>query len=143
MNLVLGQSEQVCLWIAQRVPYFTPDPRMAAIGVARDKLIAGVAYHSYQPEVGDIQVTLAADHPSWAQPGVVARLMEFPFVQLECRRASAFVARKNKRSRRWIEGVGFKMEGKVRRGLPDDDLIGYGLLREEAERFLKRLSNGR
>ena len=60
----------------------------------------------------------------------------YPFVQLDCQRATVIVRKKNKRSRKFVEWLGFRQEGCCRRGFKDDDAIIYGLLREEC-RWIK------
>ena len=81
----------------------------------------------------DISITFAADNPRWCTRGNLATGLGYPFRKYpELQRISCTAAKKNKRSRRLIEKVGFEYEGNKRRGtMNGDDLICYGLLREK------------
>ena len=63
-----------------------------------------------------------------------------PFDQWGCNRITAVVDKHFTHSRRLVEGVGFKLEGVVRKVLPGDwkypsgrDAVIYGLLRQDFE----------
>ena len=113
-----------------------------AIGVIRqERLIGGVVYHNYQSHYKSIQVSFAFDSPLWATPTVLRAVCRYPFDQLGVVRVTSLAAKKNKRSRRMIESVGFKLEGVARKGFGDDDCCIYGLFRHEC-RWLKDKKNG-
>jgi len=59
----------------------------------------------------------------------------YPFVQLGCRRVTGYVPAQNLEAQRFDEHLGFRREGLMRHAMEDDDVIVYGLLREEARRF--------
>lgn len=145
MKLVCAFSGDVATWVLERVPHINEFRDYAAIGVVNDfgVLIAGAVYHQYHPDVGDIQVAFAADDPRWAQKGTIAGILAFPFRQLGCVRITALTGESNKRTRRFVEGIGFKLEGVVRKGLRTEDMCIYGLLEEEAEKWLRRIPNGK
>lgn len=127
LDLIYGRDAEIVAWLNARTPGL---PEGTAIGVARDGiLIAGIAYTRFTGAA--VEMAIAADRPSWASPRVLAALFAYPFVQLGCRRVTAITARRNKRCRRLLEGVGFVLEGKARHALPDDDAMIYGMLRRE------------
>jgi RimJ/RimL family protein N-acetyltransferase len=135
-SVLFGADEIVLPLVKSRLPIeFGP---CVALGVVRrGALIGGVVYHGYRPDDGDINVSAAFDRPDWAYPQTLRTLFAYPFVQLGCERITAVVARKNKRSRKLIEGLGFKLEGVARRAFGrKDDAILYGLLRRDC-RFLR------
>lgn len=105
----------------------------AAIGVLNDRqnLVAGVVFHNYDPYVHSIEVSCAATSKVWAETDIVRAILRYPFVQLGCQRCTAVTPRKATSPRRFLESLGFKREGSVRRGFGDDNAIVYGLLREE------------
>ena len=114
-----------------------------AIGVIREnRLAGGVVYHDHQPNFRSIMVSFAFDTPKWATPSVLGSVCAYPFIQLDCNRVTALVARKNKRSRKMVEGIGFKQEGCARRAFLSDDAIIYGLLRRECRWIEERKDNG-
>ncbi len=103
-----------------------------AIGFAKDgELVGGVVYYYFTGL--DIEAT-AAGLPGWLTPAHVKQIFDYPFIQLGCRRLTATVARRNKKSRRFVERLGFKLEGVRRKALKNgQDEMSYGLLKEECK----------
>jgi len=58
-------------------------------------------------------------------------LFYYPFLQLGCERITVLIDDNNLKSRRLVEHVGWKLEGRLRRARPGGDVLLYGLLREE------------
>lgn len=144
-KLVLGHDAEVAAWVASRLYYVGQDgfgPNRAVGLALNDELIGGVVYHDYRPSCKDIQMSIAATTARWATPGTVRWLLAFPFFQYGCQRVTALVPRKNKRSRRFNEGIGFKLEGVVRRGFGNDDCMIYGMLKTEAKKWFKESEIG-
>jgi RimJ/RimL family protein N-acetyltransferase len=132
MPLVVGSA--VVEWVGA----MTGHPRTdAAIGIGyeRDgKIVQGVIFTDYTGP--SIQIHIACAEGSAFFPTFVAAVMDYPFVQLGCRRVTAFVAAKNLKSRILAEHFGGFLEGVMRDALDDDDLIVYGLLRRDAQQWL-------
>jgi RimJ/RimL family protein N-acetyltransferase len=140
-SILIGADEMVSAMVAARIPHVSFD-RYTALGVVRrGALIGGAVYHNY---VGhDIQVSIAFDSPGWALPGTLRALFDYPFNQLGCRRMTAMVGRRNKRSRKICEGLGFKLEGVHLKGLDgEQDVFSYGLLKEHC-RWIKEREHGK
>ncbi len=139
-SILIGADEMVAAMVAARVPNLSLDKYTALGVVRRDKLVGGVVYHNY---IGhDVQVSIAFDSPGWALPGTLRALFDYPFNQLGCRRMTAVVGRKNKRSRKICEGLGFKLEGVHLKGLDGhQDAMSYGMLKENC-RWIKERNNG-
>ena len=144
--LVLGHDAQVAQFVQQRVhtPWENGFGQCTAIGIIRfKKLVGGVVYNNYHPDIGDITVTFAFDDPRWASPAVMRSVCAYPFIQLGCNRVTAIVDRKNKRSRAFIEkAIGFKLEGCIRKGFGKTDAMIYGLLRHECRWLEDHKKNG-
>ena len=140
--LVYGADEIVAEFVRRRIKNceagaFGQYPLFKCIGVIRnEQLIGGVVYHNYQKSVPSVTVSFAFDTPRWATPTVLKAVCRYPFNQLGVIRVQSMVAKKNKRSRRMTEGIGFKLEGVARKGFGYDDCCIYGLLRHEC-RFLE------
>ena len=138
--LVFGHDKEIAEFVQQRVhtPWENGFGQCTTIGIIRfRRLLGGVVYNNYHPDIGDITVTFAFDDPRWATPSIMRSVCAYPFDQLKCQRVTAIVNRKNKRSRLFIEkGIGFKLEGCIRKGFGKDDAMIYGLLRHEC-RWLK------
>jgi len=140
--LVFGADAIIAEFVRQRLKN-APDSfgPCTAIGVIRsEKLAGGVVYFDYDPKIPACQVAFAFDDPRWATKHVLRSVCNYPFLQLGCLRVSAVIARKNKRSRKMVERIGFKLEGVIRKGFVTEDAMLYGLLRPEC-RFLEE-NNG-
>lgn len=142
-SVLYGADAKVCEWVGERVPVLmgrAPHNAFAALGVVRrERMAAGVVFHNYRPGI-DIEVSIAADDPSWAHPAILRRLFSYPFNQLGVIRLTCIIGRKNKRCRRFSEGLGWKLEGVVRRAYDGhQDACLYGMLRQDA-RFLEEIA---
>jgi RimJ/RimL family protein N-acetyltransferase len=140
--LVFGRDEQIAKFVQARIPNMERGFGMcAAIGVIRrNKLVGGIVYHEYRPELKTIMVSMAGEG-FWMTPSVLTSFFAYPFEQLGCNRIWLMTAKRNKRTRRFVEGIGFKLEGCMRRGFLTDDLMIYGVLAREC-RWLEKEENG-
>ena len=136
-SILFGADEEIAAYVAKKIGRRQPFEKFTALGVVRRGVpVGGIVYHNYQ-DWGCIEVSLAFDSPLWCTPQTLRGLFAYPFIGLRCVRMTAVVARRNKRSRRLVKGLGFKEEGVARRGYDGrDDAVGYGLLRGEC-RFIK------
>jgi RimJ/RimL family protein N-acetyltransferase len=97
-------------------------------------LIAVVLYNIYSG--ADIAMHIAAvQGRRWMTRDYLRAAFRYPFVQLGCRRVSGFVPATNADAIRFNEHLGFKREGLMRNALWDDDVIVYGMLREECKYY--------
>lgn len=116
------------------------------IGVLVDGVPAcGVVYselrNTRSGDPYDLRVSIAAVNKRWATKGSLEVLFAYPFKQVGVNRLTAVIAKKNKKSRSLAERLGFRLEGTLRRGLEDDDLCIYGLLKDEVQ-WLREEANG-
>lgn len=144
--IIANQDEMVARWVAGRMPIFefgsTP---YTAIGLANRSgaLIAGVVYQNYTKT--DIHMHAAAlPGRRWLSRAFLGECFRYPFEQLRCVRVTGLVPGRNAEAQRFDEHLGFIREGRVRRILPDgDDLLIYGMLREECRWLKVGLNHGR
>lgn len=80
----------------------------------------------------NIEMCFYCDDYRWAlnRKGV-HEVLTYPFKQLDCRRVTALVERKNKIARKMVKGLGFKEEGMLRKAGPKGDIFIYGLLPDD------------
>jgi len=106
------------------------------LSVGRDGSIMGAcAYQNYRGT--SIEMSVAGFGP-WLSPGNIAGFLSYPFNQLGVNRITVFTRRTNTRCIKLVEGLGFQHEGTLRGSTPDGaDLLMFGLLRDEAARWLK------
>lgn len=93
--------------------------------------VAVLVYNHYDKP--DIWMHVAAEPGRiWCTPDFLAHIFGYPFIQLDCGRVTALVARPDTRLRKLVLHLGFVEEGVLREALPTGDaLIAYGMLRRE------------
>lgn len=125
-------------WVMKRIGMrrVLHDGEFHVIGVmnSKNKLVAGVMYHDYDGK-GKISLSMAADDPSWCKKGIIAGLLHYPFVQLNCHVIVVTVGRKNKRVRKLAEGLKFRLVGIVPNWPNCEDQVIYALRREDAVKW--------
>jgi RimJ/RimL family protein N-acetyltransferase len=133
MRVECGHDEEVAQWVHRQIPHMpTGFEDMAALSVWHEGEIRGaVIYHEYRGN--DIQMSCAATSKKWLTKSVLRALFYYPFLQLKCDRVTAFVPKNNSGTRKFLESVGFKEEGNMRRGFITDDCIVYGMLKDECK----------
>lgn len=82
-------------------------------------------------------MSIAAASPRWASKEVFGTMLGFPFLQLGCARVTTWQPEGHKIAHKLVKGVGFKVEGIKRKGFGDKDTVMLGLMREEAEPWLR------
>lgn len=124
------EKQGIARWMSDRIKEPVPAIFEALAVMQDDKLVAGILYYNYFGE--SINLSLAADTPKAANKTIFKAMLGYPFKQLGCKRVNALIRKRNTRSRKLAEGLGFKLEGVLRKATPDGkDLCIYGLLDTE------------
>jgi len=99
--------------------------------VMDNELVVGVlSWFNYRWP--NIEVGFYCDNAYWGLASrEIVKAFAYPFNQLQCKRVTALVEKKNPRMRRMCALLGFQEEGKLRKAGPKGDIIVYGLLPEE------------
>ena len=134
MHTIISQPKEAIaqfVAIAQKKPAYEPWGQYTTLGlVSGHALVAGVVYNSF--EACNVCAHIGAvPGGHWLTPRFLRAMFDYPFNQMGKRRITALVARKNKRARRFVEKLGFKLEGTLSHYYERDDMIVYGLLREK------------
>ena len=112
-RLLYGHSEQVCLWVAERIKDVLYEfDKAQAIGVLDDRgqLMCGVVYHDYRPECGTMQLSIASSNPMWARKETITQLLTYPFIDLKIYKCWITVPSDNTKSLATTKHIGFKQE---------------------------------
>jgi len=134
-SILFGADEFVSNLVASRIKHMqAPFGPCTALGIVRGgNLIGGVVYHNFRGH--DIEASIAIDRAAFLP---WRALFAYPFEQLGCTRLTAFTGRKNKKARKLLENLGFRLEGVHARGLDGiTDAMSYGMLRDDC-RWIKR-----
>lgn len=116
-------------------------PLFQTIGFSRGGALACVVVLYHKTSSG-VFCSFAANNPRWASKENIAAWGYWIFNQMKLDRCTAVVKKGNKRSRKFVEGIGFHVEGKLRKAVNGEDMIVYGLLKEEHETWLRKAFNG-
>ena len=128
--VISSHKEQLAEWARQKIGLESFGSWYAALGlVDAERIWAAVIYTDYSRF--NICMHVAAEGRQWMTKAYLLAVFEYPFIQLQCDRVTAFVASKNARSRHFCERIGFKEEGRLREAHAGDDLIAYGMLKRE------------
>jgi len=137
MQVVTGPLDYLTDWAAKRLRGVEGFDNPAAIGICRNNKLTAVAVYTgliTWEGGGNCEISFAADNPRWATRQALSVVLGTPFRVFGCSRITALIRKSHKRSRKLVEGIGFKREGAIRKGAPDGStLIVYGLLREDFE----------
>lgn len=130
-EIIAQPAELIAQFVALRRgrPDYEPWGNFRAIGlVRRNTLIAGVVYNNF--EAANVCAHIGAiEGCHWLTPHFLRAMFDYPFNEMGKRRITALCARKNKRARRFVEKLGFKVEGTLSHYYDRDDLIVYGMLK--------------
>lgn len=131
MRVVRG-DDALKTWVMQRVTVesFGPSEALAVID-DEGNVLAGAVYSNYRWP--DIEMTIAASSPRWAQRGIICELLAYPFYQLKTKRITALVDEENKRVRKFLRGIGFECEGCLREASEAGDILIYGMTKKDFE----------
>jgi len=131
-SIVYGQDERVMKWVGERLDETDFGPGSIAIGLERDgELIAGVVYNMYSKASICMNVA-AVPGKDWLSRSFLYATFAYPFVQLKCNRVTALVKMNNEISKKFVQSLGWKPEGCMRKASTDgQDMLVYGMLREE------------
>lgn len=127
-----GLGEQAIAFVSERigVPVERLDPCIG-IGLTHNgELVGGFVFRNWRGH--DVEISFALDNPRAFTREVPRKVFKYVFEELGCARCTALVRRGNRRSRKLVEGVGFKLEGKARLGYDGrQDMMIYGMLAKE------------
>lgn len=141
-NRVLIADDRLLDWIAVRLPHVGANHdwhgRGRAIGIGMGgEIIAGMAVLDMDKRFGNAEIAMAATTPRWASRATIRKMLAYPFEQLNCRRITTVTAASNEAALKMNRQLGFQHEGVMRKALGEEDAVIMGLLKEEAERWLR------
>jgi hypothetical protein len=129
---VIGDSQELGQWAIARVQHLTLGTTpYTAVGLrnAEGKILAAVIYENFIRGCSiDVHIAIAGR----MTPFFLGEIFRYPFMTLGVHRLTAKIAAGNVRSCRFVEHLGFTLEGRVREQLPGlEDLLVYGMLKSE------------
>ena len=136
ITTVADEGDVVSTWVAEQLDvdaeFYRGQP---AVGVLEDgKLLAGVVASKYwkYPKGQVLEAAIAAKDTHWCNRRILRSLFAYPFEQLRVTRLQVVCREDNAHGRQFVERLGFKFEGILRRsweGVADAAL--YSMLPDE------------
>ncbi len=126
-------------WACDKIGYVRPERFVegaSAIGIVDGEGVLGAAaiYSGYDGDFGDIEISFAMRPGFYLSRSAISTLLRYPFGQLKCTRVTAATPRRATSTRQFLEKLGFKREGVLRRRFGTDDAVVYGLLAKDWSR---------
>lgn len=140
MRLAWGIDDAVGEYISAHFPELTARTMLkphVAVGFVdnQDRLVAGVALNLESAFEGSLSIY--ASVRNFATRPMLGTLFRFVFHEKGLARLTCQVAKPNRRARRFVEKLGFRMEGVKRRGFDGrKDAVVYGMTADDC-RWLK------
>lgn len=132
MRLAWGIDQPVADYIASKFAIaarrggFKPH---VAVGIVNEEntLCGGIVMTDWR--IHDACLSIYVEPPAFITPRMFRELFGHVFGQMRMKRVTAEIAKKNRRARRFVEGIGFRLEGTLRHGWHDgrDDMCIYGM----------------
>lgn len=126
--IVFGHDRQVADWVCGQLGMPTPINPAALGALVDDQFVGGVVYTNYRG--CDIEMICAASSPKWITKSHLDAFFGYPFRQLGCLRVTAVTERRNHKARKFVERLGFRLEGSHPKAMDGRTAITYGMLRE-------------
>lgn len=132
--IVTQPKDEIAKFVHAMIGQFHfPFDNFSALGNIRDgELVAGVIYNHYSG-VNICAHIAGAPGKNWLTRDFLYAMFDYPFNQLGVNRITGLVPKKNKQARKFDQHLGFKYEGNMRGALPDDDMLVYGMLKDECK----------
>lgn len=132
---VFGRDAELIVWATDLIGYVGPKrfDGCHAIGVVdgNGELGAAAIYSGYDDEFHDIEISFAMRPGFYLSRAAISMFLRYPFGQLKCNRVTAATPLRATSTRQFLEKLGFKREGVLRRRFGTDDAVVYGILAKE------------
>lgn len=138
MSLLYGRHEFVAEWVREKLG-FGGSFVYKAIGVVKDfRLIAGVIYEDFRLDaygnMQSVEMTIASIDKSWCTRHNLFAFFAYPFSQLNVKRVQATIREEDFHTRRFLERLGFTLEGIGREAHPlGGNAAVFSMLKTEFE----------
>jgi len=135
MKIITEPKELIGRYVASKQGQTEEWQNYSAIGLlnSNEELVAGVVFDCYQHP--NILMHIAAERIS---RGFMDAIVRYAFEQLQCKRITGTILKSNKKSRRFANHMGFKLEGVMRNAHKNGDVCIYGLMKKDAQKWMRQ-----
>jgi hypothetical protein len=99
-------------------------------GMEMGRMLAGIWFESYTG-TNMLMHVAAVPGSRWMSRYLLWYTFYYPFIEMGCKRVTGLVAETNYEARKFDERLGFKLEGRMKDGAPDGDILIYAMFRDE------------
>lgn len=137
MKLSQRGSAELLAWAAPKIKELHGQPfpdNATAMGVERDdgELIGVIAFHSWEPWYGTIEVSAVATDARWLLARkAIAAMYDYAFITCGCQKIWSRTPRSNERALRLVRALGLTYEAILPRQFGSDDAVISHRFREE------------
>ncbi len=134
MRMIYDQDEVLLRWLTQRIGVRALVSDAKAIGLANDdgEIVVVVGYDRFSD--GDVCAHIAYDRDKGViPPAFWSAVYAYPFLQLDLVRVTSLIRSDNVPAVAFCLRQGFTLEGRIRKGDVDCDMLVLGMLREECQ----------
>ena len=131
----LAVGKGVAQWVSDTLGINLDISRCEGIGWAKGgKIICGTAYAGWNG--ANVWLHTVIEKGRRMSPTYVAAMIDYPFNQLKVKRCSALIDQNNQVSRDFAQHLGAAVEGVLIDATESGNLVLYGLLKKDAQRWL-------
>ncbi len=126
---------QVARWISDKMgqgdDQLLSEAMMTFAFAEDEKLLGALLFHNYEPQHA-IWWTVYTTDKRWCNRRMLRQMFGLAFGLLQCKRINLLIETDNTASLKFVQKLGFQIEGKLRRfSLKDKDCYILGMLKEE------------
>lgn len=130
------REDEAIEWAKQRIGIDGPTGFARAMSAvdASDNFVLVTVMTNFSPRNVDMQIAISDGGKRMSRSGfsdIFNAAFGYVFDQLGAARVTGLVRAKNTVSRRFVEHLGFNLEGIMRESFEDDDLCVYGFLKKD------------
>jgi len=130
------REDEAIAWAKQRIGIDGPTGFARALSAVDDSgaFVLVVVMSNFSPRNIDTQVAGLDGGTSFSPKAIVKMfngIFNYIFMELGAVRTTGLIRSKNAASRRFVEHLGYKLEGIMRESFEDDDLCVYGFLKKD------------
>lgn len=132
MKMIYRQDEALLQWLTQRIGVRALAADARAIGLANEagEVVVVIGYDRFTD--GDCCAHIAYEKDKGEiPPAFWTAVYAFPFIQLDLARVTSLIRTDNLPAIAFCMRQGFSLEGRIRKGDIDCDMLLLGMLREE------------
>ena len=135
MKIITEPKELIGRYVASKQGQTEEWRNYSAIGLlnSNEELVAGAVFDGYQHP--NILMHISAERLS---RNFMDAIVRYAFEQLQCKRITGTILKSNKKSRKFAEQFGAKLEGVMRDAHEKGDVCIYGLMKKDAEKWMRQ-----